>query len=99
MKSILLPLPPTIEEQKRIVASVNESSESILAAIERAEREIDLIREYRTRLIADVVTGKVDVRGLAPAEAPLDDEQIDEGIDDEEMLGDDEPELVEEVEE
>jgi type I restriction enzyme S subunit len=27
-----------------------------------AEREIDLLREYRTRLIADVVTGKLDVR-------------------------------------
>ena len=27
-------------------------------------REIDLIREYRTRLIADVVTGKLDVRGV-----------------------------------
>ena len=32
--------------------------------IERTNREIDLIREYRTRLIADVVTGKVDVRHL-----------------------------------
>ena len=31
----------------------------------RAEREIDLLREYRTRLIADVVTGKLDVREAA----------------------------------
>ncbi len=30
-----------------------------------AEREIDLLREYRTRLIADVVTGKLDVREAA----------------------------------
>ena len=29
------------------------------------EREIDLLREYRTRLIADVVTGKLDVREAA----------------------------------
>lgn len=29
-----------------------------------AVREIDLIREYRTRLIADVVTGKLDIRGV-----------------------------------
>ena len=29
----------------------------------RARRQIELMREYRTRLIADVVTGKVDVRG------------------------------------
>ena len=38
----------------------------INAVDQRAKREIDLIREYRTRLIADVVTGKVDVRHLAP---------------------------------
>ena len=30
-----------------------------------AEREISLLREYRTRLIADVVTGKLDVREAA----------------------------------
>ena len=35
------------------------------AAIDVAGREIDLMREYRTRLIADVVTGKLDVRDAA----------------------------------
>ena len=40
--------------------------QQIKVSIEKAQREIDLIREYRTRLIADVVTGKVDVRHLAP---------------------------------
>ena len=34
-------------------------------ALARAEREIGLLREYRTRLIADVVTGKLDVRAAA----------------------------------
>ena len=29
------------------------------------EAEINLLREYRTRLIADVVTGKLDVRDAA----------------------------------
>ena len=41
-----------------------------------AEREISLLREYRTRLIADVVTGKLDVREAAvrlPDEALLRD--------------------------
>ena len=33
--------------------------------VECARREIALLREYRTRLIADVVTGKVDVRAAA----------------------------------
>ena len=36
------------------------------------QREIDLLREYRTRLIADVVTGKLDVREAA-AELPEED--------------------------
>ena len=45
---------------------------TIDAAIDGARREIELLREYRTRLIADVVTGKLDVREAAaalPAEA------------------------------
>lgn len=37
---------------------------SLNEAISRAFCEIDLLREYRTRLIADVVTGKLDVRGV-----------------------------------
>ena len=65
--------------------------------IDRVKGDIDLIPEYRTRLIADVVTGKVDVRGLSPPGPPPADEQIGEGIDDKEMLGDDGPELVEEA--
>jgi len=46
------------------------------AAISATRREIELLREYRTRLIADVVTGKVDVREIAaqlPEEPPEED--------------------------
>jgi len=96
IKAISLPTPPA-DEQEPIAQYIDEATASLRTAIDTARREIDLIREYRARLIADVVTGKVDVRGLAPAEAPLDEGQSDEGIDDEEMLGDDEPELVEEA--
>jgi type I restriction enzyme S subunit len=49
-------------------------------AIDRAQREISLLREYCTRLIADVVTGKLDVRAAAanlPDEA--DDREVPEG--------------------
>ena len=35
------------------------------SAITRARRQIELLQEYRTRLIADVVTGKLDVREAA----------------------------------
>ena len=47
----------------------------IESATSRLNREIDLLREYRTRLVADVVTGKLDVREAAARlldEAPLD---------------------------
>jgi type I restriction enzyme S subunit len=54
-----------IEEQKRIMAYVGRESGPLNHAISRLEREIDLLREYRTRLVADVVTGKLDVREAA----------------------------------
>ena len=40
-------------------------------AIDKTQRQIDLLREYRTRLIADVVMGQVDVRGAVGDEVEL----------------------------
>ena len=48
----------------------------------KAHREINLIREYRTRLIADVVTGKLEVRGLAPETIEAGPDELGEGFDD-----------------
>ena len=59
-----LPVPPG-REQKRIADQIDKATAGIDAAIGRARRQIDLLREYRTRLIADVVTGKLDVRETA----------------------------------
>ena len=64
IKSALLPIPP-LTEQAAIVACLDKATADIDAAIDRARREIELLGEYRTRLIADVVTGKVDVREAA----------------------------------
>jgi type I restriction enzyme S subunit len=61
LSNIQIPL-PRIEEQQEIRDFILEESWSINQAIERTHREIDLIREYRTRLVSDVVTGKLDVR-------------------------------------
>jgi type I restriction enzyme, S subunit len=58
------PLPPP-DEQAAIARFLETVESQIQPAIIQAQQQIDLIREYRTRLIADVVTGKVDVRGLA----------------------------------
>ena len=40
--------------------------------IERSQRQIALLEEYRTRLIADVVIGKLDVREAAAALPDID---------------------------
>jgi len=64
---------PTLEEQECIVEWLKQRFGKIDTAIAASRREIDLLREYRTRLIADVVTGKVDVREVAarlPEEPP-----------------------------
>ena len=60
---------PPLHEQATIVEHVDNATAKIDAAIWRARRQIELLREYRTRLIADVVTGKLDVREAA-AELP-----------------------------
>jgi type I restriction enzyme S subunit len=56
---------PTLEEQHAIVEHIDKEALQINKVIHRTEHEIDLLREYRTRLIADVVTGKLDVRWAA----------------------------------
>ena len=56
---------PQKKEQERIVLHIKSETNPIASAIARLEREIDLLREYRTRLVADVVTGKLDVRAAA----------------------------------
>jgi len=59
-----IPLPPAWE-QESIVDSIFEQTSDIDTTISRAQTEIELLGEYRTRLIADVVTGKLDVREAA----------------------------------
>ena len=59
-----LPVPPS-EEQAVIATHIEQQTAAIDTAISRTRRQIELLQEYRTRLIADVVTGKLDVRGAA----------------------------------
>ena len=59
-----IPCPP-LSEQTQIIHCLNKETTSINAAIDRSRREIELLNEYRTRLIADVVTGKLDVHEAA----------------------------------
>ena len=62
VRALRVPVPPR-REQDEIMNTVGNSVERI--AIANIQREISLLREHRTRLIADVVTGKLDVRKAA----------------------------------
>ena len=55
-------LVPPLEEQHVIVEIVKDAAKNINDVVKRVQTEISLLHEYRTRLIADVVTGKLDVR-------------------------------------
>lgn len=67
---------PAVPEQEMIVAQILEDTQPLNTAVARAEHEIELLQEYRTRLVADVVTGKLDVRGSArDLPAQVDDPQ------------------------
>ncbi|MBN8691235.1 MAG: restriction endonuclease subunit S [Armatimonadetes bacterium] len=77
IKSCLIPVPP-LGEQGELVSHLMEATRDLTLAISKAQAEIDLIREYRTRLVADVVTGQLDVRHL---DLPEVEESLIEAID------------------
>ena len=81
--NIRIPLPPA-DEQQAICDWIADECQPLNKAIQNTENEITLIREYRDRLIADVVTGQIDVRGWRPGP--------DDAVNDEDLaaLGDDE---------
>jgi type I restriction enzyme S subunit len=88
IKRLRFPVPP-IEEQWEISAWLSAEIATLDRTIDRVQREIQLVREYRERLTADVATGKLDVRHIeiaAPADEPIADE--DDALE-EELEGDD----------
>ena len=64
VRSISMVVPP-YAEQIRLIGEIGAETATITTAIARTEREIALMQEYRTRLTADLVTGKLDVRAAA----------------------------------
>lgn len=79
---------PDLESQENAVAQIDYLSRKPHEAIIKAEREMRLLQEFRTRLVADVVTGQVDVRAIAASlpdtpehgtglDSPLDDDLED----------------------
>jgi len=90
IKDIIIPLPPK-NEQMSICTTLSRDLERFDIIRARLEREIDLLQEYRTRLIADVVTGKLDVREAA---AKLPEEEIEEIAEVNEDLESDDEEIA-----
>lgn len=83
-------LAPPIHEQSNIIEGLEDQTQGLTAGIAALEREIELLREYRTRLVADVVSGKLDVREAAtrlPADLPIDRDAVDaDAADDPELI-------------
>ena len=75
---------PPFPEQDTIVGFLDGATGKIDDGNGRVQSEIELLHEYRTRLIADVVTGKLDVREAAaalPEVDPLaDDDDVGDGL-------------------
>jgi type I restriction enzyme S subunit len=88
-----VPIPP-LEEQVQIATRLVAATKGLDRAIQSLENEIALLKEYRTRLISDVVTGKLDVRTEAAKLPEIDPMElatvaVGENGDDEEATDDD----------
>lgn len=85
LKNLWVAVPP-VSEQLDIVVQIEAQTQPLTAAIGRLEREIELLREYGTRLVTEAVTGALDVRNAAgnmpvdatEASAPEPSDEMDE---------------------
>jgi type I restriction enzyme, S subunit len=85
---IKLPAPP-IEEQREIISTIENNVAELELTEERLRREVELLREYRNRLMADVVTGKLDVRDsaerLSEEQTSCDTAEFEDEVEDDEQ--------------
>jgi len=61
LKEVFFPV-PSLQEQSKILAYLNDKTTQIDTAISGIRQEISLLQEYRQALIFEAVTGKIDVR-------------------------------------
>jgi type I restriction enzyme S subunit len=87
VREIRITLPPK-DEQSELVLFVQRETEALDAAIARVEKEIALIREYRARLVADVVTGQIDLRGVSIPDKAESELEKGEAIEENEVVED-----------
>lgn len=77
---------PPIEEQKVIEYECKQLEKNIDEMIEALKKEIDLLQELRTKIIADVVTGQIDVRDVVVPEYSRDEDTDSDDIEDDEEI-------------
>jgi type I restriction enzyme, S subunit len=70
LSSILVVIPP-VDEQDEILTGLAQVTGNIDALINQSKRAVALLNERRSALISAAVTGKIDVRGLVEADAPV----------------------------
>lgn len=76
MKEIPFIVPPA-DEQIAIVKYIKQALPQYNVAIEKLTEEVAVLEEYKNKVIADTVTGKIDVRGIEIPEYEFVDEDID----------------------
>lgn len=93
-KRLPMLLPPK-NEQAEIVKYISEKTAGLKDALDCFNKEIQLLKEYRTKIISDLVTGKIDVRdvrltemGTEVAPEPIDEQEMSEDIEDSEEVVD-----------
>ncbi|MDT1990352.1 restriction endonuclease subunit S [Micrococcus luteus] len=76
---------PNLDAQREIVHELESIDADVARVAARLTREVSLLKEFRTRLVADVVTGQVDVRAIAASlpDTPERDTDLDSMLDDE----------------
>lgn len=74
---------PALSVQREAVDELRKITDTVTRAVERIDREVILLQEFRTRLVADVVTGQVDVRAVA---ATLPDTALSATVPDEALM-------------
>jgi type I restriction enzyme S subunit len=74
---------PSLNEQIEIVEFIESESLKINKTISTIKKEIDLTQEYKTVLIADAITGKIDVRSFVIPKVSIEEEMVYEDIEEE----------------
>ena len=75
---------PPMTEQKEIATYLDAQHSKYTVLIGTIQKEIQALDELKTRLISDIVTGKIDVRGIEIPEYEFVEEEADSDADDEE---------------